>query len=91
MSTQAEQATEAEQAPDVFLRLDVFDRLTRERGWTNDLARARALGVSHTTVGRLRPDPGCADSPKSPGGRFIGAALRALDVEFDVLFERRAS
>jgi transcriptional regulator with XRE-family HTH domain len=73
-------------APEVWLRVGEFDRLTRAKGWYTDLAVAQVLGVSHTTVGRLRN----IEDPSQPSGRFIAAALDKLNVPFDAIFERRA-
>lgn len=40
--------------PRVVLREEVFDRLTAERGATNDTARAQLLGINRATILRLR-------------------------------------
>lgn len=85
MSAQAQEAPAPASETKVWLRLEEFDRLTTARGWGNDLARARALGVSHTTVGRLRD----TDNPGHPGSKFIAATLAALGCPFDAVFERR--
>lgn len=77
--------TDVAPAPEVWLRVTEFDRLTRAKGWPTDLAVARALGVSHTTVGRLRT------GGQQPSSKFIAAALDKLGVPFDALFERRAA
>lgn len=85
MSAHTDVAPAPSRAPEVWLRVGEFDRLTAAKGWGTDLAVARELGVSHTTVGRLR------SGGQQPGGKFIAAALDKLNVPFDALFERRAA
>jgi transcriptional regulator with XRE-family HTH domain len=62
------------------LNLERFDALTAERGWTNDQQRAANIGVSHTTLGRIRR------GLIRPGARFIAQATRTLDVPVEQLF-----
>jgi transcriptional regulator with XRE-family HTH domain len=69
----------------VALRVEEFDRITRRMGYSNDAERAKAIGVSHTTISRLR------SGKLRPGGRFIAATLAALNVRFEDIFERRAA
>ena len=38
----------------IFLDMHLFDRLTRERGWDNDIKRAKEIGVDPSTLSRLR-------------------------------------
>jgi len=64
------------------LNLQRFDALTAERGWTNDLQRATGIGVSHTTLGRIRR------GVIKPGTRFIARATAALGVPVEQLFVR---
>lgn len=84
MSAHTDVAPVVRRSPQVWLRVEEFDRLTINRGWYTDSARARALGVSHPTVGRLR-------AGGRPGSKFIAAALDKLNVPFDTLFERRSA
>jgi transcriptional regulator with XRE-family HTH domain len=78
MSAHTDVASAQRRAPEVWLRVGEFDRLTAAKV-------ARALGVSHTTVGRLR------GGGQQPSSKFIAAALDKLNVSFDALFERRAA
>lgn len=64
------------------LNIEKFELLTKVKGWTNDLQRAQGIGVSHTTIGRLRRNE------INPGLRFIGQATAALGVDIDDLFDR---
>lgn len=64
------------------LDFDKFDELTEQRGWLNDSQRARGIGVSHTTIGRLRR------GKLRPGLHFIGQATKELGVEIEELFKR---
>lgn len=85
MSAHTDVAAAQRRAPEVWLRVSEFDRLTAAKGWGTDLAVARELGVSHTTVGRLR------GGGQQPSSKFIAAALDKLNVSFDALFERRSA
>jgi hypothetical protein len=67
------------------MKTDVFDELCTARGWVNEHQRALNLGVSHTTLRRLRVDGG------NPGGKLIAAALNTFGVTFEYLFERRSA
>lgn len=71
-----------EHDPGFALKLARFDELTALRGWTTDQQRAAGLGVSHTTLGRIRR------GLNKPGARFIGAATTVLDVPVEDLFDR---
>ena len=62
------------------LKLDLFDELTAGRGWTTDQQRAAGIGVSHTTLGRIRR------GLIKPGTRFISSATTALGVKVEDLF-----
>ena len=62
------------------LRLDRFEELTANRGWTTDQQRAAGLGVSHTTLGRIRR------GKTRPGARFIASATAVLGVQVEDLF-----
>lgn len=64
------------------LNIDRFEQLTDARGWTTDIKRARGIGVSHTTISRIR------SGEYAPGLRFIGLATAKLDVDIDDLFVR---
>ncbi|MEU8264945.1 helix-turn-helix transcriptional regulator [Micromonospora sp. NPDC048999] len=68
----------------VALRVEEFDRITERMGYSNDAERAKAIGVSHTTISRLR------SGKIRPGGRFIAATLATLGVPFETVFERAA-
>lgn len=83
MSAQTSEATVTRRSPKYRLRVEEFDRLTIAKGWYTDVARARAIGVSHTTVGRMRKPNATAGDP------FIRATLAKLEVEFDTLFFER--
>ncbi|MGC5019054.1 hypothetical protein [Micromonospora sp. DT47] len=63
------------------LRTDRFDELTTAKGWRDDLQRATNIGVSHSTISRIRA------RKMRPGLRFIGLATAALGVHIDELFE----
>lgn len=63
------------------LRLDRFDEHTARRGWTSDAQRAKGIGVSHTTIGRIRR------GQMSPGLHFIGRVTAALGVDVAEVFE----
>lgn len=84
MSAQTQNAPAPTGRTKVYLRVKEFDRLTGARGWTTDLACAQEMKVHHTTVGRVRKGG-------RAGGEFIGAALEALRVPFEAIFERRAN
>ncbi|MBG0560695.1 helix-turn-helix domain-containing protein [Actinoplanes aureus] len=62
------------------LRLERFDELTANKGWKTDQQRAAGLGISHTTLGRIRR------GITKPGTRFIASATTALDVSVEDLF-----
>lgn len=64
------------------LNFEKFELLTKARGWTNDYQRAHGIGVSHTTIGRLRR------GELNPGLHFIGIATSALGVDIDDLFDK---
>ncbi|BAL85497.1 hypothetical protein AMIS_2770 [Actinoplanes missouriensis 431] len=64
------------------LNLARFDELTGHRGWKTDQQRAAGIGVSHTTLGRIRR------GHIKPGTRFIAAATTALNTNVEYLFER---
>lgn len=67
----------------VKLRLDEFDRLTRERGWKDDARRAEGLGVSASTISRIR------SGDSNPGARFVDRCLATFGpLAYDLLFER---
>jgi hypothetical protein len=66
----------------VLLKVEAFDRITGDRGLKSDNAKAKHLGVSHTTIGRLR-------AGGAAGGRFIALALDRLAVPFESIFERQ--
>lgn len=68
----------------VALKVAEFDQITTKAGLTSDYARARRIGCSHTTILRLRQG-------KPAGGKFIAAALEALNVKFEDIFERKAT
>jgi len=72
------------------LRIDEFDRLTAARGWSTDTLRAEAIGVSKSTIHRLRRGAQKATDPdgSQPGARFIDLATAALGVPVEFLFER---
>jgi transcriptional regulator with XRE-family HTH domain len=70
------------QALEYRLNFAKFELLTKARGWTNDLQRARGIGVSHSTIGRLRR------GDMKPGLYFIGRATAALGVDIEDLFDR---
>jgi transcriptional regulator with XRE-family HTH domain len=54
----------------VALRLDEFDAMTTERGWATDKERADGLGVSQSTISKLR------SGTANPGATFIAACLK---------------
>lgn len=72
---------DASAAP-ITLNLQRFDELTAARGWTTDVQRAAGIGVSHTTLSRIRR------GQLRPGTRFIAKAVEALGVEYSELFIR---
>jgi len=82
VKTRTESPTEDAAASVVRVRFDQFDRLCDAKGWANDFARSRALGISHTHLSRVR------SGHVGVGGKFIGAALAALGVPFEAVFER---
>jgi len=63
--------------------MDAFTRITAAKGYTTDLARARALGMSHTVISRLR------SGQNNPGAKFISRTL-ALGINYDDVFRRAA-
>lgn len=67
------------------MRFDIFDALCTARGLNNDLQRARALGISHPHLGRIR------SGHTGVGPKFIDAALSLLGCRFEDVFERRSS
>ncbi|WP_433465742.1 hypothetical protein [Spirillospora sp. CA-128828] len=68
--------------PRIALRVDEFSQACRAAGLDNSTARAKRLGIRHTTVSRA--ERGRTD----PGVRFIAAALTAFpDRKFEDLFE----
>ena len=78
--------TEASQPKTVVaMRFEVFDALCNARGLDQDLKRARALGISHTTLSRLR------SGHTSAGGKVIRRAIELLGVPYAALFEERAA
>ncbi|MBC9001316.1 helix-turn-helix domain-containing protein [Micromonospora aurantiaca (nom. illeg.)] len=86
--THVSERTATPQAPPtgaVQLRVAEFDRITEKLGLSNDTERAKAIGVSHTTISRLR------SGKLRPGGKFIALTLTALNVRFEDVFERRAA
>lgn len=83
--THVSERTPTKAAGAVALRVEEFDRITRRMGYSNDAERAKAIGVSHTTISRLR------SGKLRPGGRFIAATLCALNVPFEDVFERKAA
>ncbi|MCY1141346.1 helix-turn-helix transcriptional regulator [Actinoplanes sp. Pm04-4] len=62
------------------LRLDRFDELTAQKGWMTDQQKAAGVGVSHTTLGRIRR------GLSQPGARFIANTTNALGVAVEDLF-----
>ena len=54
------------------LRPGVWQRIADEQGWETNLAAARALGMSHTQIGRVLA------GETSPGERFMAAVMSAL-------------
>jgi transcriptional regulator with XRE-family HTH domain len=62
------------------LNLARFDELTGNRGWKTDQQRAAGIGVSHTTLGRIRR------GLTKPGTRFIASATSTLNTSVEDLF-----
>lgn len=69
----------------VVMRFEVFDALCNARGLDQDLKRARALGISHTTLSRIR------SGHRSAGGKVIRRAIELLGVPYAALFEERSA
>lgn len=68
--------------PTIRLRTGQFDRYSRARGLTSAHARAKFIGIHHSTVRRIEKDN------VVPGERFIAAVLCAFDdLRFEDLFE----
>lgn len=51
---------------------ELFDQLTAGKGWLNDHQRAAGIGVSHSTLSRLR------GGQMKPGAVFIAKTMDAL-------------
>jgi len=67
------------------LRFTIFDALCNEQGLINDQRRAKALGISHPHLSRIRAGQCGA------GSKVIRRALGLFSaVEYDDLFEERA-
>lgn len=67
--------------PTPRLNVQEFDRLTGLRGWTTDVQRAASMGMTSSTISRIR------SGENRPSSAFIDAALRVLGVEYSALFE----
>ncbi len=65
----------------IALREEEFLRAARSRGLQNTLAIAKALGMSHTSVGRV------LNGEYAPGTAFISRSIRLFGVKFEDLFE----
>lgn len=75
---------DAQAVPNTFNEV-LFDQLTELKGWTTDVQRAAGIGVSHTTIGRIR------GGLTKPGQVFITKTMAALadlpmPVKLDELF-----
>ena len=68
----------------VTLRKSEFLRLAAGQGLLTPLAIARALKMSHTTVGRVL-NGDCA-----PGTAFIARSMHLFGVAFEALFEAQS-
>lgn len=80
MSTRTEPAP-----PDtVEIDLDAFDRITTEMGLTSDADRARAIGMDHGIISRLR------SGHNRPGPKFIARTV-ALGIPFAAVFKTQAA
>jgi transcriptional regulator with XRE-family HTH domain len=67
----------------VKLRIDKFDELTEARGWRDDKQRAEGLGVSQSTISRIR------SGASNPGGMFVDRCMATFGpLAYDLLFER---
>jgi transcriptional regulator with XRE-family HTH domain len=67
----------------VALRLDEFDAMTTERGWATDKERAEGLGLSQSTISKVR------SGTASPGVAFIDACVKAFGpLAYERLFTR---
>ena len=67
--------------PYARLRIERFDKRAAEMGLANETQIAERLGVSLATVNRIRA------GNVIPGERFIAAAVDALGLTFEELFE----
>jgi len=65
----------------IRIRLDEFDRLTSALGWTNDASRARNIGISPSTLTRLRA------GEQHASAQLIHLVLTALQAPYASLFE----
>jgi DNA-binding XRE family transcriptional regulator len=66
----------------ILLDDEVFVRLTSEKGWDTDVKRAEAIGVTPTTVYRLRK------GLNSPSSQLMYELPELLGVRTRVLFYR---
>jgi transcriptional regulator with XRE-family HTH domain len=67
--------------PYARLRVERFDKRAAELGLANETQIAERLGLSLATVNRVRA------GQVIPGERFIAAAVDALGLPFEQLFE----
>lgn len=74
------------QTTTVYLDVTAFDALCEARGWGTDAERARALGLAHSTVSRVRR------GEQRPGIRFAHSCTRVFgDAVYSRLFRKEGS
>lgn len=65
------------------LDLDVFDWIMNEKGFTNDIQRAEAIGVNHSTLSKIR------SGAVRPGIKFVFGTA-SIGIPFAVIFKKRS-
>lgn len=66
------------------LDIEVFDRITANMGLSNDILRAEAMDIDHSSLSKIRA------GKFRPGRKFIlGAA--SIGIPFDAIFTKKAA